>query len=237
MELNKREFLKVLIVEGGEDKHFVISLMKNYVDWPDITLPPPIFVDDRKGVDRILSPGSLTAELKGSNVRTLGVIVDADDDPQGRYDRIRSLILELFPDMPLRLPATGLNVINSEEVRFGLWLMPDNVSRGALESLIERMVPPRQDTLWSIAGESVAHAQNSGASVRAVHALKARLYTWLAWQDPPGYSPGNALVRNMLNRQSQSCRDFVHWFSELFELPLRTSGAPGSSDEVDSQLR
>jgi hypothetical protein len=47
---------------------------------------------------------------------------------------------------------------------------------------------------------------------------KANLYTWLAWQDEPGQTPGHALTRKILDPSSPSALSFVKWFMALYSL-------------------
>lgn len=46
---------------------------------------------------------------------------------------------------------------------------------------------------------------------------KANLHTWLAWQDEPGYPPGTALTRQLLDPHKETAAPFVKWFRNLFE--------------------
>jgi hypothetical protein len=96
--------------------------------------------------------------------------------------------------------------------------MPDNTSQGDLETFLRYLVPDRQEPLWKQACDSVIAAVSSGANCRDSHIAKANLYTWLAWQDPPGQSPGFALTRKILDPQSQYAGPFVKWFRELYRL-------------------
>jgi hypothetical protein len=116
------------------------------------------------------------------------------------------------------MPGNGLAVENADGKRFGAWLMPDNQSGGDLETFLRHLVPGAQEPIWQLACESVAAALLRGARCRESHLPKAQLYTWLAWQDPPGYSPGLALTRKMLQPQSVHAEGFVRWFRNLYRL-------------------
>ena len=141
---------------------------------------------------------------------------------QGRREcpraRIRQLCVPLFPNLPERMPQEGLIAENDEAKRFGVWIMPDNSSEGDLETLLRHLVPDEQEPLWRHACESVAAALSLGAKCREAHVPKADLYTWLAWQDPPGQSPGLALTRKILEPRSRYAEPFVTWFKNLYRL-------------------
>jgi len=212
----KRDYTKILIVEGGDDKHSVISLMKKHTDWPEKG-QYPVWVEVGSSVEQILEPGYLTTEIKASKVRIVGVMLDADTQAHGRYQRVQQLCATIFPNLPTHMPEGGL-VVDNEDKRFGLWLMPDNTSEGALETFLRHLVPDHKEALWKQACDSVTAAISAGAECRGNHVPKANLYTWLAWQDPPGQSPGLALIRQILDPHSKHAEAFVSWFKQLYQV-------------------
>ena len=143
---------------------------------------------------------------------------DANGNPKGRYERLRRSCLGLFPDMPEELPKTGLVLENGDQKRFGVWIMPDNIATGELETFLRYLVPDLSEPIWKYAAECVTTARDLGAECRETHIPKARLYTWLAWQDPPGYSPGIALTKKILDPHSPHASIFVAWFRDLYQL-------------------
>lgn len=207
----------ILIVEGADDRHSVIGLMKFHTNWPDERREWPVFVEVGGSVDEILATGYLTAEIKARSTKQIGVMLDADASASGRYQRIQQLCGALFPNLPEQMPAGGL-VVEYDEKRLGVWLMPDNLSEGDLEIFLRCMVPSEGESLWSHACESVKSAISMGAKCRESHLSKANMYTWLAWQDPPGQSPGIALTKRILDPRSKLAEPFVKWFKELYRL-------------------
>ncbi|MGA3371539.1 MAG: DUF3226 domain-containing protein [Terracidiphilus sp.] len=214
---------KQLIVEGHDDLHSVVGLMKAHVDWADGRLLAPVYIHIGNGAPEILKKeGLLTVVLKSSALTTGGVMLDADSAAHGKYERIRNLCIDLFPDIPAKLPLEGLVVDNADHKRFGVWIMPDNSSDGILETFLKYLVPAPRDPLWSHAEQSVQLAKGMGCPCRDSHIEKANLYTWLAWQDPPGQSPGIALTRKALDPHSPSAASFVAWFTKLYQLPPKS---------------
>ena len=116
------------------------------------------------------------------------------------------------------MPTEGLITEKEDEKLFGLWIMPDNVSEGALETFLRSLAPGNSVALWAHATASVSTARALGATCRESHIGKANLYTWLAWQDPPGQSGGRALTQNILDPHSPSSAAFVNWFRDLYQL-------------------
>jgi hypothetical protein len=145
-------------------------------------------------------------------------MLDADTNPQGRYESIRNLCSGVFSRLPKEMPAEGLIAENADHQRLGLWIIPDNTSEGTLETFLRLTVPDDSAALWAHATESVKTARTLRASCRDCHIEKADLYTWLAWQDPPGQSGGTALTRKILDPHSQSSVPFVKWFRDLYQL-------------------
>ena len=186
---NKSDYERILIVEGPDDRHSIIGLMQHHVDWPGDSKRWPVLVDIGKSVDEILAPGYLSAEIKQRTVKSVGLMLDADGHAAGRYQRVKQLCEGLFPELPNSLPASGL-VSQHGDKRFGLWIMPDNRADGDLETFLRNLVPDALEPLWRHACASVRDAIDTGAGCRQSHMPKANLYTWLAWQDPPGQSQG-----------------------------------------------
>jgi len=156
-------------------------------------------------------------ELKITGI-TLGILLDADTNAQARYQSVRHLCVGTFPRLPQEIPPEGLVTENEDEKRLGLWIMPDNASGGTLETFLRFLVPENSAALWEHATASVTIARTLNAACRESHIGKANLYTWLAWQDPPGQSGGRALTQNILDPHSPNSAAFVKWFRDLYQL-------------------
>ena len=87
-----------------------------------------------------------------------------------------------------------------------------------MEVFLRYLVPEDSEAVWCHAVESVKIGRSLGAPCREVHIPKAELFTWLAWQDPPGYSPGIALTKRILDPHSPHAAAFVKWFRDLYSL-------------------
>ena len=120
--------------------------------------------------------------------------------------------------MPERIPAEGLEVAHSGGTRFGVWIMPDNRFEGMLEDLLVRLIPDESSALYKLARNCVAEARSEGAPFRDVHDRKAEVYTWLAWQDPPGLRLHEAVKHRVLDPTRPESEPFVDWFKSLYRL-------------------
>lgn len=216
---------KQLVVEGPPDLFAIARLMQAYVDWQEgnaAAITAPVYIHTGNGATEILKQDFLPVFLKNSVLRIGGVVLDADTNPPGRYQSIRDLCLPQFPDLPTVLPTGGLIVENQQGKRFGVWIMPDNQSAGSIETFLKWLVPSNHAGTWSYAEQVVATARSMGCGCRDAHVAKANLYTWLAWQDPPGQSPGTALAQKILDPHSPHAAAFVTWFKDLYQLPPKS---------------
>ncbi len=205
-----------LLVEGETDKSVIPYLMEaNGVAWPD---PPrsPVFIEPSGSVDELLRQGVIELELAASGLEALGVVVDANGDAAGRWDDVKTWCSSEFADLPEQIPAGGLEVVHSDGVRFGVWIMPDNRLTGMLEDFLVQLVPDGSRQLYELARNSVAEAKRNDAPFRDVHERKAEIHTWLAWQDPPDLRLHEALNHTVLDPARVESQPFVSWFRRLF---------------------
>ena len=188
---------------------------ENAVPWPFPNSPAQI--ESLDGVDEILKPGVVEAYLN-TTVEALGIVVDANGDASARWDQIRAICDGEFVDLPQQIPAEGLQVTRSGGPRFGVWIMPDNRYSGMLEDLLVRLIPSDSKALYTLARKCVAEASDENAPFKDVHERKAQVYTWLAWQDPPGLRLHEAVKHGVLDPTRPESRPFVNWFRRLFHV-------------------
>ena len=207
----------LLLVEGHEDLQSIAALMGAYTPWPEDKRKAPVWIHLGKSAEEILHPAYLPIQIKNPETLILGVVFDADKAPAPRYQRVVSHCSPYF-DFPPDLPPEGV-VVERNQKRFGLWIMPDNSSPGDIELFLKHLVPDFNGPTWKHAEESVKKARNIGCPCHDAHIPKANLYSWLAWQNPPGQSPGRAVTQNILNPLSPSAKPFADWFMRLYQLP------------------
>ena len=207
-----------LLVEGVTDQRVIPYLMEhNGVTWPE---PPnrPVDIETCGSVDEILKPGFVEAFFKESGLEALGIVVDADGDAAARWDELRTSLGRDFTGLPHEIPAEGLSVVQAGKPRFGVWIMPDNRCEGMLEDLLVRLIPSESTALYDMARNCVGEAKSHPAPFRGVHERKAEVYTWLAWQDPPGLRLHEAVNRRVLDPTRPESSHFVKWFRNLYAL-------------------
>ena len=96
--------------------------------------------------------------------------------------------------------------------------MPDCRGGGMIETLLGDMVPTAGSDaeLWNYAATACRTARRKQAPFKKAHGDKARLHTWLAWQDEPGKRLDEAILHGKLDVRSDAARGFVTWFERLF---------------------
>lgn len=209
---------KTLIVEGEDDKFAVIMLMAEYIAWGNERKDWPVVVAPCGSYTVVLKPGYISAQIKSREIEIFGLLIDADDEFDTRWNKIRNQSKPFFPDIPEALPPEGLVLQNDEGKRLGLWMMPDNRSHGMIETFLCLLVPADTAAIWDLSKHAVEEARKAGAKFKECHRDKANIHTWLAWQEPPGESFGRAIMKNILNNRSPHALPFVEWFRRLYEL-------------------
>lgn len=204
-----------LLVEGFDELCALAVLMEE--NGADASGNDPLFpyIVDSRGRSNLVK--AIGTTLKAP-YRRVGFVFDADDSPNARWEEIRT-----------ECQAAGLNVPATPVhggfwspglrpgSRFGLWMMPDNRSTGALEDWLTTLINP-DDRCWPIARQAVADAHGQGCALEA-RRTKADIRTWLAWQRFAGAPYGTALRRGYLRAGAPEAQPFVSWFRALFLEP------------------
>lgn len=210
--------MRLLLVEGKDDLRVIPWLVERAgIDWGP-KASPIVRISDYDGVENLLAEGEIETQLKASGLTALGVMVDADESALGRWEAIRSRVAEIYPDLPLDLPAEGLVHHHAGKASFGVWIMPDNLNRGMLETFLLYMRPEQNERLLDLSRTTVEGAREAGAPFSAEHMDKAQIHTWLAWQDPPGRQLHNAIMENMLTNPTPQLHAFIAWFRSLYSI-------------------
>ncbi|MBC1219706.1 hypothetical protein GNF10_29545 [Nostoc sp. UCD121] len=209
---------KKLLVEGPEDLRVIPELIeKNGIRWGNNKREAIVSIQDCGGYDNI-DANLISTELQASGLTNLGVIIDADEDLPARWMSIRNACLPSIPDIPKEISETGLIHVTKNGIKFGIWIMPDNQMRGMLETFLAYMIRDEGETIWQYAQEVAQEAKNKGAPFKDSYLDKAKIYTWLAWQEEPGRQLHQAIKYEFLNPQHSKTQTFLIWFKNLYNL-------------------
>jgi hypothetical protein len=80
------------------------------------------------------------------------------------------------------------------------------------------LLPTDTAALWALAAEAIDKARQQGAPFTEFHRDKAQIYSWLAWQEPPGRQLHDAIKQRILDPKHPEAQLFVAWFRKLYEL-------------------
>jgi hypothetical protein len=209
-----------LLVEGKNDDRVIQALCQHH-NIPELfdILPPITKERNGGGVEALLKLFRL--QLKASDKRAIGIVLDANHDIEKRWRQVTQIVEQSIATekLPLQPQAGGLIVpaAASHLPRVGIWLMPDNQALGMLEDFVAYLIPdadqlrPHVDT--ALAGLEAAQLN------RYKQRSKAFIHTWLAWQEPPGLPMGAAITAKSLSADSPQAQAFVIWLNRLFNVP------------------
>ncbi|KKI99607.1 DUF3226 domain-containing protein [Prochlorothrix hollandica] len=129
-----------LIVEGVTEQRVIPELMeKNGVLWSQ--KQPPVDIKVSGGYEEITAK-VISANLKTEGLKALGLIIDADENPQERWQSIRNRALTSIDDLPEDLPETGLIHETQRGIRFGVWIWQNPPGRQLHQALKEKIFQP-----------------------------------------------------------------------------------------------
>jgi hypothetical protein len=149
----------VLLVEGKQEVRTIPQLMEaNGINW-GTRKNPVVYIRDYDGYQQLVDADVISTELQASGLSTLGITIDADDRPVERWQSIRNACLKSIPDLPESIPETGLIHPAPNQVKFGIWIMPDNIMRGMLETFLAYMIPDDSELVWQFAQQAATEAK------------------------------------------------------------------------------
>lgn len=204
---------QTLFVEGNDDLHLICNICKVF------NVTKTFDVEDSKGITK-LSEG-LPVRLKGSGeTKTIGVVVDADVSIGSRWQQIRDILVKsnLYADIPEECPSNGLILkpINSDDIKVGVWIMPNNNNNGMLEDFAAFLIPDGDKLLPEVENVLDSIEARGLNKYKPIHHSKAKIHTWLAWQEDPGTPMGSAVTKKYLTTTPPICQAFVNWLNALY---------------------
>ena len=205
----KQDTDKVLLVEGDNDCHVVMSLCAAH------TIPEGFGIYQCGSDDGVLKRLNALI-IRPEPPQVIGVMLDADNPSlTGRWSNIQKKLGHYNYTFPATPDPDGTIIEgSSSEPKLGFWLMPNNQVSGMLEDFCAELAEPES---LSFAQECVEQAQiNNLSTFKEVHRSKAIVHTYLAWHDEPGYPLGRAITRQALRPHNDIAVKFTNWLRYLF---------------------
>ena len=158
---------------------------------------------------------SINPEIKTPGLLAVGILVDANDDVNGRWkavtDRLRKANIQA-PSSPD--PAGSIIEGQDGRPRIGIWLMPDNSTPGELENFAIRMIPAG-DPIWPRSQRYIDDIPEAERKFSDGKIQRAKLHAWLAAREDPR-KMGLAIGACDLNISGALCQDLIAWLKRLF---------------------
>lgn len=202
-----------LLVEGNDDQHVVWALCQKH------SVTETFDVLDCGSVENVLKEFKLRLRLADNNHR-IAIVVDADMNMKSRWESIISMLKDTgkYDCDNIVLPKDGLVLESTDKSypKVGIWLMPDNNQSGMLEDFMAALATP-DDALMKKSEDVLTEIENEGIQkYKPVHRSKAKIHTYLAWQDVPGRPMGQAITANILDSNSDVAVKFAEWLKGMF---------------------
>lgn len=205
---------RVLMVEGPDDEHVV----KNICGQRQLGMIEHIH--PYGGKDSLIE--SIGVRLKESDIGALGIILDADTDLQARWQAVTARLSAAgytsLPAAPLPEGTVVEPPADSLLPRVGIWLMPNNQAPGILEDFL-RFLVPEDDQLIVHVDQSIDGIPPEYCWFPELRKPKARIHTWLAWQEEPGKPFGQAISARYLDPDLPLANIFAAWLKKTFFSP------------------
>lgn len=199
----------VLLVEGNDDEHVVMHLSARH------NLGEIAEIKKTGGIDKLVE--LLPVQLRESDIGSIGVVVDADENLSARWASIRNILEKYkYSNCPVQPEKKGVVLLTPPDTllpRVGVWLMPNNAEAGALEDFLKSLIPD-DDVLLPYADSALEALPRVEFSES--HRSKALIHTWLAWQKEPGKPFGQAIKAHYLDADLPLGKEFVAWLKDVF---------------------
>lgn len=198
----------MLLVEGPNDKHVVRHLWRrNHGNCPHFQ------ISVREGVPNVFDAIRVEAQVSGRQV--LGIMVDADIDPEEQWRNVTGQLQTLDIETPTG-PCPGGTIIDAtgDMPRIGVWLMPDNESCGELEDFVAKMIPDN-DAVWPLSQDYIDGIPAVDRKFTRGKILRAKIHAWLAARKAPRHM-GLAVKEHDLEIDGDLCTRFTDWLERLF---------------------
>ena len=207
MELNSHAEARLLLVEGPDDLHVVRNLLRC------LRLQENFSIRPKGGFDGISD--SIYAEVNAPGRRVLGVLADANNHPDRRWQSIANRLHKAGFSPPDAPEVSGTILSGPRGIHAGIWLMPDNSRPSELEDFVAEMIPSH-DPVWPRSQRYVNDIPEADRQFKPSKLTRAQVHAWLATREEPRQM-GLAIFARDLGYSAQAARVFIDWLRRLFQ--------------------
>lgn len=204
--MNTTPSSRLLLVEGHDDLHVVGKL------WERHEIERPFEIARKGSFDELRR--SIYNEVNAPKRRVLGILADANDHPDGRWQSISDQLRRAACEVPDERSQTGTILDGPRGIRVGVWLMPDNQRQGELEDFIADMIP-EGDPTWPRARQYIDDIPVGERQIPPGKVTRAYVHAWLATRRRP-QPMGLAITAGDLLHDAPIAASFVDWLRRLF---------------------
>ncbi len=197
---------QILLVEGKNDLHVLKNIFQKY------KISENFDIIEKNG-DAIYK--SIPIYLK-TDIKSIGIIIDSDENIKNKWNKISGIFSNAGYILP-KLPNQQGTIIETKNyIIVGVWIMPDNKQNGMLEDFIQHLVP-KNDKLMKYVDKALENIETNNVNkYKDIHKSKAKIHTWLAWQETPGTPMGLAIKKTYLDVNSELCVKFTNWINRFY---------------------
>ena len=171
---------------------------------------PKFGIVSRNSISKLLS--AIEADVQAPRRTALGIVVDADEDVQGRWQAVADRLRRLQIEAPQEPDPSG-TIIESRP-RIGVWLMPNNETSGELEDFVAGMIP-ESDPVWPRSQAYIDEIPVTDRRFSDRKRLRAQVHSWLATRERPRQM-GAAIRTGDLNIGARGAVELIDWLRRLF---------------------
>ena len=204
--MNTTPSSQLLLVEGHDELHVVSKLLDRY------RIEPSFEIEIKGGFDELRS--SIYNEVNAPHRRVLGILADANEHRDGRWQSISDQLTEADCEVPDDCSRTGAICAGPRGIRIGVWLMPDNQRQGELEDFVAEMIPDGDPT-WPRAKGYIDEIPEGERKFPPGKVTRAYVHAWLATRRDPR-PMGIAITAGDLLHDAPIAAYFVDWLRRLF---------------------
>ncbi|SHA24110.1 hypothetical protein BTHERMOSOX_1324 [Bathymodiolus thermophilus thioautotrophic gill symbiont] len=196
----------VLLLEGTDDCHII----KKFCE--DGNIAVNFGFCNCRGDSNLLKQLSAFL-LANDNKDIIGVILDADNNVDARYQEIKDKVKKFYT-LPEEMPKDGLVYTEKGQPKLGIWIMPNNQDNGALEEFYLTLAI---DIDTDFINDVITQAEGKNlTSFKSQHRKKAIMHTYFSWQDFPGSSLHASINKIALDNNQDIAIAFSAWLVKLF---------------------